>query len=281
MMKKATLILSLFIAVTISSFAQSVKDIEVRVDGDKILVGYTISGLKDYQDISKISFYVSRDGGQTFDGPLKEISGNISPNVRNGKYIMVWDVFKEIPFLDEELIFDIRLSVAEKKRKRAIMISLVGNTITPLGLRVGQLGGISWYAEFRSSLMPFITANYTYENESIIDYNKPGYYQFTGDKGYAAWSVVGGATFQVSRIVYFNAGLGYGVENYLYKIDEYTYEPDIKTGSAWAKDAAYSYSGFELDAGIILKFNKFIISGGATTINFQTFNWVAGIGVAF
>jgi hypothetical protein len=280
-MKNPFFLLLLLSVIATTSFPQSVKNIEVRTNGDKILVAYTIYGLKDYEDISQIEFYVSRDDGKTFEGRLKDISGNVSPNVRNGKYIMVWDVFKEIPFLDEELIFDIRLSIAEKKRKRAIMISLVGNTVTPLGLRVGQLGGISWYAEFRSSLMPFTTANYTYENETIIDYDKPGYYQFTGDKGYAAWSVVGGAPFQASHIVYFTVGGGYGVEDYLYEIDEYTYEPESKTGSSWAKDADYSNSGFELDAGIILKFNKFIISGGATSINFKTINWLAGIGVAF
>ena len=280
-MKKPFFLLLLLSVITTATFSQSVKNIEVRTNGEKILVAYTISGLKDYQDISRISFYVSRDGGRTFEGPLKEISGDIGPGLKNGKHIMVWDVFKEMPFLEEELIFDIRLSIAEKKRKRAIMISLVGNTVTPLGLRVGQLGGIGWYAEFRSSLTPFTTTDYTYDNDAIVDYDKAGYYQFTGAKGYAAWSAVGGATFQASRLVYFTVGGGYGVENYIYEIDEYTYEPELKTGSSWAKDNDYSNSGFELDAGIILKFNKFIISGGATSINFKTVNWLGGIGVAF
>ncbi len=281
-MKKQILFLIIFLlGLILISSAQSVGDIQVRVSGDKIKVGYTISGLKYYQDISAIDFYVSRDGGKIFEGPLKEISGDINPGLRNGKYIMTWDVLKEMPFTSEELVFDIRLSVTEKERKSSFMISLVGNATTPLGLRIGQLGKIGWYAEFRSSLSPFTTAEYTYRNETITDYDKPGYYEFNSNKGYSAWSAVGGVTFQASWTVFFNIGVGYGVDEYMYEIDEYTYENDVKTGTAWVKDEEYSASGFELDAGMILKFNKFIITGGGTAINFKNFNWLLGVGVAF
>ena len=281
-MKKQILILTvLFLGITLSTFAQQVSDIQVRASGDKIKVGYTISGLKYYQDISAIDFYVSRDGGQTFEGPLKEISGDISPGLRNGKYVMIWDVLKEIPFTSEELIFDVRISVTEKERKKSFMVSLVGNATTPLGLRIGQLGKIGWYAEFRSSLSPFTAAEYTYENETITDYDKPGYYEFNGNKGYFAWSAIGGITIQASWNVFFNIGVGYGTDNYMYEIDEYTYENDTQTGTSWVQDNDYSATGFELDAGMILKFNKLVISGGGTAINFQTFNWLLGIGVAF
>jgi len=265
-MKKTIFLFTLLSVLSFSLFAQSVSDIQVRVAGDKIKVGYTISGLKYYQDISQIDFYVSRDDGKTFEGPLKQISGDIGAGLRNGKYVMTWDVLKEMPLTDEKLVFNVRLTVTEKTRKKAFMISLAGNTTTPLGLRIGQLGKIGWYAEFRSSLSPFTTAEYTYENERITDYNKSGYYEFNGNDAFAAWSAVGGITFQASWKVFFNIGVGYGVENYLYEIDEYTYETESKTGTTWVKDVAYSNSGFELDAGMILKFNKVIISGGATTM---------------
>lgn len=278
-MKRQIQLLILLLTVTVSSFAQSVKDVEIRVSDNKVLVGYTISGLKNYQDISQINFYVSRDGGQTFEGPLKEITGEVGPDLRNGKYVMVWDAMKESRILSDNLIVEIRISVEDSKKD--FMIAVVGNTATPFGLRIGQLGRIGWFAEFRASLMPFTTVNYTYENGSIPDYNKYGYYQFNGNNGLSAWSAVGGVTIQATRKVFFNVGVGYGVENYLYGIDEYSYETENKTGSARAKDADYSNSGFELDAGIILKFNKLIINGGATTINFKTINWLVGIGVAF
>ena len=280
-MKKTIFLFTLLSVLSLPLFAQSVSDIQVGVAGDKIKVGYTILGLKYYQDISQIDFYVSRDDGKTFEGPLKQISGDIGAGLRNGKYEMTWNVLKEMPLTDEKLIFDVRLTVTEKPRKKAFMISLTGNTTTPLGLRIGQLSKIGWYAEFRASLSPFTTAGYTYENETIPGYDKPNYYEFNGKKGFAAWSAIGGVTFQTSWKVFFNIGVGYGIENYLYEIDEYSYETESKTGTAWVKDMAYSNSGFELDAGMILKFNKLIISGGATSINFKTINWTAGIGVAF
>lgn len=281
MKKQILLIAALFFIFAFSSFAQEVSDIQIRVSGDKIKVGYTISGLKYYQDITAIEFYVSRDGGQTFEGPLKEISGNISPGLRNGKYIITWDVLKEMPFTNEELVFDIRITISEKERKKSFMISLVGNVTTPLGLRIGQLGKVGWYAEFRSSLSPFTAAEYTYRNQTIPDYDKPGYYEFNGNTTSAAWSAIGGITLQASWTVFFNIGVGYGVDEYMYEIDEYTYENDVKNGTAWVKDEEYSASGFELDAGMILKFNKFIITGGGTAINFKNFNWLVGVGVAF
>lgn len=280
-MKKTIFLFTLLSVLSLPLLAQSVRNIHVWVTGDKINVGYVISGLKYYQNISQIDFYVSRDEGKTFEGPLKQISGDIGAGLRNGKYVMVWDVLKEMPLTDEELVFDVRLTVTEKPRKKSFMISLTGNTTTPLGLRIGQLGKIGWYAEFRASLSPFTTGSYTYKNETIPGYNKLGYYEFNGNKGFAAWSAIGGATFQTSWKVFFNIGGGFGVENYLYQIDEYSYETESKTGTTWVEDTDYSNIGFELDAGMILKFNKFIISGGATSINFKTINWTAGIGVAF
>ena len=281
MKKQILIIVVLFFGFVLSSFAQKVNDIQVRVSGDKIKVGYTISGLKYYQDITAIDFYVSRDDGQTFEGPLKEISGDISPGLRNGKYVMVWEVLKEMPFTNEELVFDIRITISEKEREKSFMISLVGNATTPLGLRIGQLGKVGWYTEFRASFSPFTSAEYTYENETITNYDEPGYYEFNGNKERAAWSAIGGVTLQASWTVFFNIGVGYGVYNYMYEIDKYTYDNDTRTGTAWANDKDFSYSGFELDAGIILKFNKLIVTGGGTAINFKNFNWLVGVGVAF
>ena len=66
----------------------------------------------------------------------------------------------------------------------------------------------------------------------------------------------------------------------MYYIDEYDYGSDEKTGSAWVKDDQASLEGFEVDAGIMLKFNKLLISAGATTINFSNIFWTAGIGIS-
>ena len=278
-MKKFIITVLLLMATTLLT-AQQVKVLNVNVvNGDQIEVNYKITGLTSYQTIKNISFYVSTDNGKTFTGPLKKIMGDTGGDLRNGEHRMVWMVMQEMPMLEENLIFDIKIEV--EKVSKAFMVSLVGNTVTPFGIRIGQMGQMGWYVEGRASMLATQTPAYTYENETITDYDQPGYYRFNGNKGFNAWSAVAGITFQFTRNLFLNTGVGYGVENYMYEIDKFSYEADNKTGTAWTKDADYSYSGFELDAGLIFKYHKLIISGGATTINFSVFNWETGIGLAF
>jgi hypothetical protein len=278
-MKNKLFLIAMLIGFTGTLSAQQVRVTHVSVtSNDKIEVAYTINGLKNYQEISNIRFYVSRDGGDHFEGPLKEVSGDIQSGLRNGKYIMIWDVMEEMPLVEENLIFDVRITVEEKK---ALMISLQGNMVTPLGLRIGQLGKLGWYVEGRASLLATQSPSFTYENEKIIDYDQPGYYKFNGNKGYNAWSAVAGLTWQLSWNLFVNAGVGYGVENYMYEINNYSYDTEEKTGNSWVKDSEYSTSGIEVDAGLIFKYKKLIVNAGVTSIGFNIFNWEAGIGIAF
>jgi len=192
---------------------------------------------------------------------------------------MVWDALKEMPFTQEDLIFDVRLTVKELYHKKQFMLSYIGNMTTPFGLRVGQLGKVAWYVEVRSSLMPVTNASYTYDNNTISNFDKPGYYVFTGKEGIAAWSAIAGINFEVHPKVFLYVGGGYGREAYLYKIDEFDYESENKTGESWVEDKKTSVNGIEVDAGLTLKFGRLLLSGSATTISFQSFNWTAGIGI--
>jgi len=279
-MKNKPLLIAIFIGFTYMLQAQQVRVAGVNVTGnDKIEVAYTIKGLKNYQEISKIEFYVSRDDGIHFEGPLKKVSGDIQPGLRNGKHIMKWDVMKEMPLVEENLIFDVRITLA--KVKKALMISLQGNTVTPLGLRIGQLGKLGWYVEGRASLLAAQSPSFTWDREKIIDYDQQGYYQFNGNKGHNAKSAIAGITYQLTWNLFVNAGVGYGVENYMYEIGQYSYETESKTGDAWVKDSEYSTSGIEVDAGLIFKYKKLVVNAGVAAINFKMFNWEAGIGMAF
>ena len=125
------------------------------------------------------------------------------------------------------------------------------------------------------------TTNFNEGDNIIPDYNKQGYYEFTGNNNYSAMSVCAGITLQPTWNFFIYAGVGYAKEEYLMEIDEFSYEENNSTGKALVKNKDYSYTGFEMDAGLIYRLGKFIISGGATTINFQTFNWTAGVGVCF
>ena len=140
-MKLRTAILLLLLSAVIAQMlGQRVTNVQATVKNDKVLIGYQIKGLKCEQSVEGISFYVSKDGGKKYIGPLNQIDGDIEPTLRNGKHIVEWDAMKEIPFSEERMIFDVRVELKEKRRKRAIMLSYVGNITTPLGGRIGQLG---------------------------------------------------------------------------------------------------------------------------------------------
>lgn len=260
--------------------AQNVSNVNATVQDNKIVVDYQLKGGK-YNQHFNVSLYVSRDGGETFKGPLYEVKGDVGADIGNGHQTITWDVFSEMPFYKEDLVFDVRVKVVNEKVKKSVFVSLVGNTVTPFGLRIGMLGKVGWYIEARASLMALEKPMYNYENGSIVDYDKHGYYRFTDNEGYSAYSILVGVTFQVSRKVYIYGGVGYGIENSLVEIDEFDYESNTKTASNLVNMNELSNSGFEIDAGVMLRFNKFLISGGATTINFKTINGTIGIGLAF
>ncbi len=258
--------------------AQEIKNIKASSAADKITVSYTVSGLSFNQTLN-ISLYYSTDKGQTFTGPVTAVTGDIGKDIRNGNHQITWDALKEVPFTKQDLVFDVRGELMEEKIEKSFFISYVG--ITYMGLRFGTIGKVGYYAEYRMNFKGFEKSSFDYENGLVMDYDKPGYYEFNGSNGYSALFAGGGVTYQAGRDLFIYAGAGYGKENYLYEIDEFSYENDAKTGTSFVKDVDYSNEGVEVDAGVMHRFKKIIISAGATTINFKTIYWTAGFGICF
>ena len=275
-----TVIISVLVFLYCSGFltAQEIKEVWSEVKEDKILVHYIITG-GSFTDRFNISLYASRDGGKSFEGPLKEVTGDDGRDVQRGARTIVWNALKEHPFTEESMIFEVR---GEKQPvKKSFFISYVGNSTTWLGLRAGMLAKIGFYAEIRGNTDAFKKSSFTYRDGSIIDYNQPGYYEFTGKNGYSALSIVGGVNWQVVPDLFIFGGAGFGKENYLLHIDHYAYNQQGTNGQAYAKYDGYCVSGLEIDAGLMYRLKWFLITAGATTINFKSFNWTAGAGVTF
>jgi hypothetical protein len=225
-----------------SIYGQYVKVDGASVEGENIIVRYTISGAKFNQEFS-VYLYVSRDGGITYEGPLKMVAGDVGAGIKKGSHRITWEVLKEMPFTEQELVFDVRAEVIQKPIRRSVFIAYVGNTMTPFGLRVGTLGKIGFYGEGRFNLLGFEKYSYTWDNDALTDWDKAGYYEFTDFSGYSAYSAVGGLTFQPGWNVFLYTGVGYGKEENYFEVDEFTYEDDAKTGSSYVKDMEHSVSG--------------------------------------
>ena len=270
----------ILIMAAITGYSQRITGIKARLQGEQIVVSYNITGAKFYQEFN-VYLYASRDNGNTYQGPLQEVTGDVGEGIKSGSHTIIWDVLKEMPFTDEEFIFDVRAQTVDKEVKKSVFVQYVGNLTTLAGVRAGMLGKTGFYIEGRISPGFSQQSSYTYTGDLIDDFNKPGYYQFTDNSQYAALSVLGGVTFQAGWNTFFYAGAGYGSQKFLVEVDEFEYATDSKTGSNWAESTESSYSGIELGAGIIQKFGNVIISAGCTTLNFEVFNFTAGIGVAF
>ena len=274
------LLIIAFIFLGFAGFGQSVNDIKPKLIGDKIEVSYAITGAKFYQ-VFNVYLYVSRDQGQTFDGPLKEVSGDVGKGISDGRHSIIWEAMKEMPFSNEELIFDVRVQPVDKAIKKQFFIQYVGNLTTPAGLRIGTLGKTGFFIEGRVSPSFRQQSSYTYTGDLIDNFNKAGYYQFSDKTSKPAMSALGGITFQPAWNTFLYAGVGYGTQKGMAEVDEFEYATNTKTATNWAENTASNHSGIELEAGVIFRFGHMVVSGGATALNFEVFNFTAGIGVAF
>ena len=281
-MKKSILLLFLSILLcSINIYAQKISDVNAYVSSDKIIIDYSINGAK-FNESFHVYLLVSFDNGKSYD-PMYEVQGDVGDGIKNGKHQIIWDALKERPFTDEELKFDVRATTIVKEIKRSFFVSYIANDMTPFGLRIGTIGKIGWYIEGRANLSPIDNFQYTFNkgDEVITDYDKAGYYEFTENEHYSALSVCAGITYQPSWNIFLYAGAGYGKEEYLMEIDDFSYENNSKTGQSLVKYSDQSITGIEIDAGVMYSFNKFLISGGITTINFEKIGWTAGVGIRF
>jgi hypothetical protein len=277
-MKKYQPVLVLLLFLLLSGVsAQNVKEVTSEVKDSKVYIHYMLDA-KFYNEF-KISLFVSRDNGQSFEGPLKEVSGDIGKVTTKGVKTIVWDAMKEMPFVSETLVFDVRAEIVRSAPKKSFFLMYVGNATTYFGLRAGMIGRVGFYAELRGNLSAFNSGKYSY-NDSIVNYDKPNYYNFTGSNGYAAFSILAGINYQPTKNLFLYLGAGYGKEDYLMEIEEFSYENDAKIGTSYVKYDEYSNSGLEIDIGLMYRIKKLMLSAGGTMINFNTFGWTAGIGIS-
>jgi hypothetical protein len=258
--------------------AQQIQEVKSEVKDQKVLVHYVIKG-GSLADHFSITLYESNDGGSTYTGPLKEVKGDAGTGIRLGKRTIIWDALKEMPYLGDSVMFQVKALKQPVKEK--FFITLEGNSITWLGLRAGTLGKIGFYAEARGNPDAFKAGSFNYSGGVISDYSLPGYYTFTGKNGYSAFSLIGGLNWQFIPNLFLNGGAGYGKQNYLVQIDKFSYSGDGSFTKAYAKYKGYCFSGLEFDAGLMYRLKWFLLSAGVTTINLQIFNWTAGAGVTF
>ena len=89
-----------------NSFAQKVSNTQTRQIGNTIQVSYTLEAKKT----SSVSLYISQDGANTWQGPLKKVSGDEGIEISPGNNMIVWNVLEEVnELVGDRIQFQVRV----------------------------------------------------------------------------------------------------------------------------------------------------------------------------
>jgi uncharacterized protein (TIGR02145 family) len=103
-MKQLNLFIGLFLFFTVKISAQKVSNVSNHQEQSTIIVSYDL----ETKSSCKIELYVSTNGGTTWQGPLKKVTGDVGVNVSSGSKAIIWNVLEEF---DELRGNDIRFQV--------------------------------------------------------------------------------------------------------------------------------------------------------------------------
>ncbi|MGE4287537.1 MAG: hypothetical protein AB7E36_02520 [Salinivirgaceae bacterium] len=265
---------------------QEISSISTTTKGEQIIIDYTLSYARFYQTFNT-SVYVSFDGGSSFQGPLKAISGDVGEVSKQGKHTIVWNPFEEYNALDGPIVFDVRSVITEKKRTRNFFVNYSPNILLTntnyqalYGIQLGQIGKTGWFLAARVS--NFSQAAYKYDGETITPESETlTYKEFTGKINYPRYMITGGLTFQMNWNSFFYLGGGYGYTKVNWEFNEYEYTINTPINKEWAEITSYNTESIEAELGFIFKARHMTFMFGVTANNHEQAGITAGIGINF
>jgi len=111
------------------------KDVFYTVKNDRVWVDYLL------KEDSYVDLYISLDGGNTFQGPLKYVSGDVGEDVKKGRNYIVWDAQKEFgDFASDQVVFRV-VSITKGDRVKLALKNKETASFSPLdsNIKVGEL----------------------------------------------------------------------------------------------------------------------------------------------
>jgi len=290
-MKRLLFLLSIIYPFVVES--QTITDVVFCQAGQTIEVKYNIIGARQNQYFN-IDLYVSTDGGKTYKGPLKQVTGDVGLALPGGTgKKIVWDVFNEMPEFGGQVAFDVRAVVVEEQKTSQtkvkdkkkdtghhFFIGYNGSNTSPIGLITGVTGKVGFYISGR--LNPGLFTQYTYEtnNNGIIENYGTGYYSFNSTDKDQRLSVTAGLQFKLGNSLNFYVGGGLAKSNLLWQVEQYDY-PEVFRRIVWAKNTDESFLSAEAEAGLMLKFNHLFLAAGVSSPGFQWVDATFSAGIIF
>lgn len=267
MFRKVTFVFGLLALAAWPLKAQEITD--VRQIDKSIVVEYDLE-----QDAKTVRLFLSKDGGKTYQGPLKRVKGDMD-NVQSGDgKCITWDVLKEVDSLVSDAVrFKLKVEYNEKWYNGLFVTANVAYSIAPqasFGLSIGQVKHFGWFVSVMTNANFECFDNYAEcDGDGYID---GGYLlSYNGNTRTSRLSVMGGGIMHVDGPLYVRLGLGYGCRFLCWETND----------NKWVKNSDYSFEGIDVSGGVQAHFGKVVASLEAVTTNFQTFECKFGIGYIF
>lgn len=270
--KKKNLIQGCFVLVAMMvsariAMGQSITNVDANQEGKSIAITYDLSETTD------ISLYITQDGGKTKTRiPLKFTSGDVGRRVKPGvQKKILWRVLDQYPnqgFQGENVSFIVKGS-AKMRLFVALNAGYALDSGFNLGLMVGQLASVGWYAKVMATPLSVpISTDYERDESGWVGFIQPAY---TGNANTFKAYGVAGVTVRLSDPLYLNAGVGYGIRKNQWET----------TGGEWVNNLPGSPRGFAIDAGLMGVIGNVLLSGGATLLLGSGVDVCFGVGYVF
>lgn len=260
---------------------QQVKKVTFVFRNNRIEVDYCLTGLGwNYRALPEL--YYSVDGGKSFRGPLKKISGDSGFQNFGGRKKLIWDVFSEVDELEGRLMFEVREKIERKPEKTENLLMYRVAETTVWGVMYARVKRWGGYADFRTNGHFSWDSDYTCNRSGQIEHTSNEiYYRMGKRERLVRWGMTAGIVGRIGYPLYWYAGLGYGKRQVLWDADVYAYKDDRKTGSWWLQNRDDSCSGLEWQVGAGGRYRRFLLTVGLIGLKGELQEMTGGIGVFF
>lgn len=227
-------------------------------------------------DADLVRLYVSLDGGETYRGPLQQVSGDVNHVKAGYGHCIVWDVLSELESdsFDSDMVrFKLILKMKERWPKERFISLNAAYAPYPqisMGFSVGQVRRFGWFVSMMTngSLSGFGDKAHCDRNGFTAEGYLPCY---SGAVSKMRLSVMGGGLMRLSGPWIARLGLGYGIRTLSWE----------KEDGSWLRNDGYSVEGLEVAAGMQLHWKGFVFSAEAVTTRFQNVEAKIGVGIVF
>ena len=252
--------------------AQGVADVvKAYPQGKAIVVEYDLEADADF-----VRLFVSLDGGVTYRGPLRQVSGDVATVEAGFGRRLFWEVLKELDvdaFENDQVRFKLSIQLKERWPRETFVTLNAAYSLAPqgsLGFSVGQVKRFGWFVSVMGNGN---LSGFSFDGDCDAQGLLPDGHlmQYTGAVSQMRLSFMAGGLMRVTGPLMLRAGLGYGNRTLRW----------LTVDGEWYRNTAFSTQGLDLSAGAQLHWRGFVFSLEAVTTQFEYVETKMGLGYAF